>query len=126
MPNLTIEALIAKYRRELHAAGCSFFTVYAYKDEIEDKNECKITSNASQQGVRAILHAILQPTEEAVAMITKTLYEISASSCGQTRDFVDAEARSGTFHTVAVKLFEALRPHWTIKGWEKDKKPPEA
>ena len=119
--NPEIEDLVDEYKSKLSAAGAKMLLVYAYKSVITDENICKISSNADKQGIRAILHAILMPTKEAIDLIAKAMYETATSAAGVLQVAIDKTRDSGAFSEVAKNLFEMLRPHWTIKGWENDK-----
>lgn len=119
--NPQIEDLVDEYKNKLSAAGAKIFLVYAYKEFLTDADVCKISSNADRQGIRAILHAILQPTKEGIALIAQALYASASASTNVLQVAIDKAQTDGTFLTAAKNLFEHLRPYWTIKGWEEDK-----
>jgi hypothetical protein len=119
--NPQIEDLVDEYKNKLSAAGAKIFLVYAYKEPFTDENVCKISSNADKQGIRAILHAILMPTKEALALVAQALYASASASTSTMQSAIDKAQTDGAFLTAAKSLFEHLRPYWTIKGWENDK-----
>lgn len=118
--NPEIEKLIAEYRKKLHDAGAAFLIIYAYKNPITDANVCQISSDSSQQGIRAILHSILEPTKEARNLLARAFHDTAVAACGTIRGAIDKATEDGVFTKTADNLFEMLRPYWTIKGWEKD------
>lgn len=115
-----IEQLVVEYKDKLDKAGATFLLVYAYKNPISDQNVCQIVSNSGKEGIRAILHAILQPTKTGLELIAQALTSSAMAAVGVLpAALIEAQA-AGAFATAARNLFEALRPHWTIKGWEKE------
>jgi hypothetical protein len=118
--NPEIEKLINEYKEKLHAAGAAFLVVYAYKHPLTGANICQISSDSSKQGIRAILHSILEPTREARNLLARAFHDTANAACGTLRAAIDKAAGEGAFTKTADNLFEMLRPYWTIKGWEKD------
>jgi hypothetical protein len=119
--NPKIEDLIAEYKEKLDEAGATFLLVYAYKTLVAQQDVCQISSNSSKEGIRAILHAILMPTREGLALLERALYSSASAATNTLQMAIDAAQRTGAFADAAKNLFEQLRPYWTIRGWENDK-----
>ena len=116
-----LDEAIAKFRDELTAEGATFLLVYTVKNVLTDSLDTRITSNSSQFGIRAILAAIMRPTEKAVALVTKALAESALAATEATTDAIEAALAEGAFEAGAKILFEQLRPFYTIAGWETEK-----
>lgn len=117
---INLEEVINQFRAGLAKQDVTFLLVYSYKNLIADTYDTKIASNSSQQGVRAILSAILRPTAKATAMIAQALEDCARASVGILPEAIDRAQSAGTFVGAATALFEQLRPYFTIAGWERE------
>jgi len=118
-----LEETVAEFRQKLADQGATFFIVYSVKNLLTDNIDTRISSNSTQFGIRAILGAILRPTEQAIKLVAHAL-EAGARAVAMGRaatDAIDQVRDSGAFITAAKILFEQLRPFYTIMGWETEK-----
>lgn len=120
-----VETIVARFREEMQIAGSKFFLAYTVVDPLNDEVGVKLTSNSSQEGIRAILSAILRPTGKALDLLAREL----AGSARAGMDFEEKEIiqalATGSFHAGAKLLFEQLRMLYTIVGWEDDAMKPQ-
>jgi len=119
--NNEIEALVIEYKEKLDKAGATFLLVYAYKTLVAQQDVCQISSNSGKEGIRAILHAILEPTKAGLSVIAQAFHGVAIASIDVAKTALDRAHEDGVFHDAAKTLLDRLRPHWTIKGWETDK-----
>jgi hypothetical protein len=123
-----LEETIAEFRQKLADQGVTFFIVYSVKNLLTENIDTRISSNSTQFGIRAILGAILRPTERAIELVAREL-EAGARAVlsfdGETEavkvSTIDKARDSGAFLAAAKILFEQLRPFYTIMGWETEK-----
>jgi NAD/NADP transhydrogenase alpha subunit len=118
-----LDETIAEFRQKLTDQGVTFFIVYSVKNFLTDNIDTRISSNSTQFGIRAILGAILRPTEQAIELVAHELEAgARAAAAGKaTTDAIDKAKDDGAFLAAAKILFEQLRPFYTIMGWETEK-----
>lgn len=113
-----LEEIVAEFRNKLSDCGSKFLLVYTEDNLVTEKQDCRITSNSSQQGVRAILTFLLRPTDEAITVIQRALEDVARASGGILPSAINEAIEAGTFHTAAGALFEQIRTRLTLVGWE--------
>lgn len=118
-----IQKLINEFKAKLQEANIAMLLVYAWKDPLTNQDRCQIASDAGQQGIRAILHAILRLTAEGERVLAKAFEEVARAASGVHVGALDKAAKAGAFLQSARGVFQALRQHWTIDGWEDDEAP---
>lgn len=115
-----VETIVARFREEMQIADSKFFLAYTVVNPLNDEVGVKLTSNSSQEGIRAILSAILRPTGKALDLLAQEI----AGSARAGMDLKEAEITQllaeGRFREGAKVLFEQLRMLYTIVGWEDD------
>jgi hypothetical protein len=116
-----LDQIVAEYRQKLADAGAAFLLVYSTKNVITDTYDTRITSNSSQIGIRAILASIMRPTPRAIELLARELEAGARASLGMESAVIDKAVSEGAFSNAAKVLFEQLRPHFTIAGWEQPK-----
>lgn len=117
-----IQKLINEFKAKLQEANIAMLLVYAWKDPITNQDRCQIASDAGQQGIRAILHAILRLTDEGTLVLARAFEDVARAASGVHTAALDKAAKAGAFLQSAKGVFQSLRPHWTIDGWEDDER----
>jgi hypothetical protein len=119
-----LDKTVAELRAKLARAGSRFLLVYTDKNHLKQTIDTRVTSNSSPEGVRAILTYIIRPTQEATALLAKTLIDVAKASAGVTPESIDKAVAELAFSEAAKVVFEKLRPLLTIVGWENEKPQP--
>jgi hypothetical protein len=114
-----IEQIVAEARDKLTAAGSRFFMAYTIPHPMNlGETAVKLTSNSTREGISAILSAFLRLTPAGVQVMASELFSGARAAVGMAENEIVELATGGSFLGAARMLFEILRPHFTILGWE--------
>ena len=119
-----LEKTVAEVRAKLARTGAKFLLIYTDTNHLTQRVDTRMTSNSSPEGVRAILSYIIRPTQGATALLAQALVDTAKASAGSTLEVIDKAAAELAFSEAAKVVFEKLRPHLTIVGWEEEKPQP--
>jgi len=119
-----LDETVKELREKLAKAGATFLLVYAAPNVLTDTVDTRITSNSSQQGVRAILNYILRPTGEALKLLAHGFEQSARAAVGIGNAALDQARDEQAFATAAKSMFEAIRPHMTVVGWDTEQTKP--
>lgn len=113
-----VEKIVAEARDKLTAAGSRFFMAYTVHNPLSGEPAVKLTSNSTREGISAILSAFLRLTPHGLKCLAAELANGARAAVGMAAKDIDGIAAQGNFLGAARVLFEALRPYFTIAGWE--------
>jgi hypothetical protein len=113
-----LQEIIAIFRDQLAARGSKFLLIYTEENPIAETLDCRVTSNSNREGVRAIMSFLMRPTPEALDLIAQALQDTALSGVDVLPMAIETAAAEGAFAEAAKVLFDELRGHLTIAGWE--------
>jgi hypothetical protein len=112
------DQLVAQFREEMSKLNSRCLIVFSDRDSITNEAVVKVTSNSTRRGVQMILASLLQPTKRAIEVLARELGLSAAAGAGMSKEDATQLALLPEFVRGAHALFEELRPHYTITGWD--------